>query len=543
MDTEENKASNTIHTYHHRSKHGFDAYAKSPGFLDWSTQPDPFRRFEGASTFPLTLSASHEHILFRHLYENKIMAPCPMDAESAGILLELSFGLSAWKQHGQDRWALRCNPSSGNLHPTEAYVVAAGIPGLPDGVHHYVSHDHALERRCAAVLPVQGLWVGLSSVHWREAWKYGERAFRYCQHDIGHAIGALRYAAAVLGWKVRLLDHWGDDDLAALLGLDRGSDFAGAEREAPDLLCRLFPAADSAPEEPEVDGLLAGIRAGIWHGQANVLSPEHRHAWPIIETVALAAHKPRTSPAAYSGHGNESMLPLYCERSAADIIRQRRSAQAYDGITSITAKAFFRMLDATLPRTDAPPFDAWPWSPRVHLILFVHRVEGLQSGLYLFCRRQGIAAELRRQMNEDFPWEKVTDCPERFEFYRLFAGNTRKAARTLSCHQEIASDGAFSLGMLAEFDESLREGPWVYRRLFWETGLIGQVLYLEAEAAGARGTGIGCFFDDPVHETLGLANSRFQSLYHFTVGSPRIDTRLRTLPAYAHLTSADATPG
>ncbi len=35
-------------------------------------------------------------------------------------------------------------------------------------------------------------------------------------------------------------------------------------------------------------------------------------------------------------------------------------------------------------------------------------------------------------------------------------------------------------------------------------GVIGQVLYLEAEAAGARATGIGCFYDDPVHDVLGL---------------------------------------
>jgi len=27
--------------------------------------------------------------------------------------------------------------------------------------------------------------------------------------------------------------------------------------------------------------------------------------------------------------------------------------------------------------------------------------------------------------------------------------------------------------------------------------MIGQVLYLEAEAQGVRATGIGCFFDDP----------------------------------------------
>src|SRR3989338_3532668 len=61
---------------------------------------------------------------------------------------------------------------------------------------------------------------------------------------------------------------------------------------------------------------------------------------------------------------------------------------------------------------------------------------------------------------------------------------------------------------------------------FWETGMIGQVLYLEAEAHGVRGTGIGCFLDDPVHEILGLKDHTFQSLYHFTIGGPVEDARL-----------------
>ena len=62
--------------------------------------------------------------------------------------------------------------------------------------------------------------------------------------------------------------------------------------------------------------------------------------------------------------------------------------------------------------------------------------------------------------------------------------------------------------------------------------MVGQVLYLEAEAAGMRGTGIGCFFDDALHRLLGLQGNPFQDLYHFTVGGPVEDTRLATLPAY-----------
>jgi len=76
-------------------------------------------------------------------------------------------------------------------------------------------------------------------------------------------------------------------------------------------------------------------------------------------------------------------------------------------------------------------------------------------------------------------------------------------------------------------------GPSFYRHLFWESGIVGQVLYLEAEAAGARATGIGCFYDDAVHDLLGLQGHGFQSLYHFTVGIPVEDARLTTEPGYS----------
>lgn len=522
-----------IRAYHQRTKHRFERYAASPDFMDWSTQPDPFRRFAGAEQVSLPLLAEAQVARFADLFQPGRVAIQPLTLDNLGVLLELSFGLSAWKAYGGDRWALRCNPSSGNLHPTEAYVVAGtDLDGLDGGVYHYQSHDHALEQRCRVELPCDGVMVGLSSIHWREAWKYGERAFRYCHHDIGHALGALRYAAGVLGWQVRLLNEWGDADIARLLGLDRGGDFGTAEREAPDLLCRVGPAADVPID---IDKLLDGLDTGQWRGQANVLSPQHSHAWPVIDEVHRATFKPRSEPAQAKAEIHPPMLPTPCELGAAQIIRQRRSAQAFDGVTAISAKALWRMLDATLPRAELPPFDAWPWPPGVHLLLFVHRVEGLAPGLYLLLRRDEVEADLRPRTRGEFAWRAVENCPEHLRLYRLVQANCQRAARSLSCHQDIASDGAFGLGMLAEFDETVAERSANYRRLFWECGLIGQVLYLEAEAAGVRGTGIGCFFDDPVHELLGLADTRYQSLYHFTVGAPLLDERLQTLPPYGHL--------
>ena len=130
-------------------------------------------------------------------------------------------------------------------------------------------------------------------------------------------------------------------------------------------------------------------------------------------------------------------------------------------------------------------------------------------------------------------WWQLTNVA--LPLYLLQAGDFQSTATAVSCQQSIAGDGAFSLGMIARFREELETSPCRYRHLFWETGLIGQVLYLEAEAHGVRATGIGCFFDDPVHELMGLPDDAFQSLYHFTVGGPREDARLATLAAYHHL--------
>ena len=87
--------------------------------------------------------------------------------------------------------------------------------------------------------------------------------------------------------------------------------------------------------------------------------------------------------------------------------------------------------------------------------------------------------------------------------------------------------------MLAPLQDSVTQAPWQYRRLFWECGMLGQVMYLEAEASGLRGTGIGCFFDDAIHQILGIQDEHWQCLYQFTVGGALNDMRLISLPPYA----------
>ena len=564
--------------YHVQTKHHYNRYARSLGFLDWVNQPDPFRRFAGAPlvAFPL-LKPDEEPVspAYAAVYQPGMVQSQPMTVRTLSRFFEFALALSAWKRAGESEWALRSNPSSGNLHPTEGYVLLPQIDGLDlkPGLHHYAPKEHGLELRAEfppdapgrllAPFPAGAFLFGLTSVHWREAWKYGERAFRYCNHDVGHAIGSARIAAATLGWNMALLDGVAQNTVASLLGVNRAEDFRDVEREHPDCIAVIWPGQDMKREASFVKrdevkeiplyldtSVVAELARATWYGKANRLSAEHGVHWNIIDEAAAASWKvqaetltlqlPKRSPA-LSGTLSAARATSAAGPNAGQIIRQRRSAVAFDGKTGISAATFFRMLQRVMPcadrgQCDRPmPWDVWPYDPAIHLLLFVHRVDGLTPGLYFLVRDPKKLNFIQQAINPEVNWVPVPGRPDGLPLYWLLEGDATKLAAQVCCHQDIAGDSAFSFGMLAEFEGILRErGAWWYPRLFWESGLLGQVLYLEAEAAGVRATGIGCFFDEPVHEIVAVKGLSLQSLYHFTIGGPVEDRRLMTLPPYFH---------
>jgi SagB-type dehydrogenase family enzyme len=542
-----------VAAYHERTKHHYHRFAASRDHLDWATQPDPFRRYEGAPLIRLPFPESGQALPYWQLYVTGSVVPAPLSVDSVSLFLRYALSLTAWKCAGETTWSLRANPSSGNLHPTEGYVLLPALTAIHDGpgVYHYAPKEHGLERRAdidpsvwtalIAEFPEGSFLVGLSSIFSREAWKYGERAFRYCQHDVGHALGTLRSAAAALGWKLFLLDHVDLAFTSQLLGLDRETDCAGAEQEHPELLALVVR------DDWTTDGgvclsraVVAQEAASRWYGTANVLSPDHGVDWPVIDQVAAATASPTVAiDEDFSGFPSEDELFEPPVRSGActaeKVILGRRSAVSMDGSTTISAATFFRMLARLVPTRDrrSVPWDSISWRPRIHLGLFVHRVDDLSPGLYALARDPDKVEPLRQAMRREFLWSRLQSCPHGLPLYLLQEGDCRALAANVFCGQSIAGDGAFSLGMIADYKASLAAyGAPFYRNLFWEAGLVGQVLYLEAEETGIRSTGIGCYFDDPVHDVFGISSRDWQSFYHFTVGGPVEDSRLTTLPAY-----------
>jgi nitroreductase len=529
--------------------------------LDWENQPAPFRTYEGGAPILLPLLKKDPGGQHLDLYERTQNFSWDFNVESIAGFLELSLGLSAWKSIPQgNKWALRMNPSSGNLHPTEAHLIlpslakaslqsreasllrpaVMGETTTEGGVYHYHPYLHALETRASfpaifwdrlrGHFQAPGFLIALTSIYWREAWKYGERALRYCHHDAGHALAALSFAGNLFGWKVTLLTSPSDFDIETLLGLGQTS-WPEQEQEKVEFLCFVSPAPYKAIRRTVPSDLLNAFAHLSFQGKPNRLSQAHVD-WPLMEETSQAAKKPRTAETSVLFSATEFQRQASSSRLASEFIRQRRSATALDATTSLTRAQFFALLDKTLPRNGMAPFDVELGESLLHLAIFVHRVVDLESGLYFLLRNPDDLQDLKRSLRREFSWEKA-ESP--LPLYRLLSGDFREKASQTCCLQAIAGDGVFSLAMIARFGSVLEKAPWRYPALFWEAGMIGQVLYLEAEAHGVSATGIGCYFDDSMHEILGLKNHAYQSVYHFTIGGAVPDRRLTTELPYVHL--------
>ncbi len=610
LSDEKELSKSVFYRYHCDTKHTLEKLYSNKHSLDWANQPNPFRQYIGADhillprqiNFPSNVSffeaANCMHTIQRYLSDRDRASAAfhssldrqsnctePADLAFVSKLLYHSMALSAWKQiiGTQHRWALRVNPSSGNLHPVDTHLLINDVHGIAPGVYHYLVSQHMLEARlvfsngrnaAGTITPdeqdfgefrprnvptLKRLWellqrtdavpplvICLTNIFWRESWKYQSRAFRYCQHDTGHAICSLMMAAAALGWQCEVVCEFPDEALLEILELDNSD-----ERPMVLLLLRPFEerkadtnheqestgsSAQSVSDEP----VLSSVKAGV----PNKLS-DTQIIYPKIDEVYRATclsadewlHR-RQDRCRQSSADNYSLVPDRFQPNSAEtvsltefdnesfptrpfhqIVRSRRSAVDMDGrqrtslsrlasMLTVSTKGF--LSEFCTPRSDMHNTTGGAYRSAeylIHLYTYVHRVDGLLPGLYYF-HRDSSALHMVKE------------------------GSQQQVAKFVSCMQDIASDGCFAVSMVANFNRAFhRFGERAYRYVHHEAGFIGQLLYLSATALGLEATGIGCFLDDEVNHHAELPPG-FEVVYNFTVGRAVNDGRLTSLPAY-----------
>jgi SagB-type dehydrogenase family enzyme len=234
-------------------------------------------------------------------------------------------------------------------------------------------------------------------------------------------------------------------------------------------------------------------------------------------------------PADFWAH--ETSCALARDASLAAIARRRRSALDFDPQTALMERADLEQLLDFATRD-------WPADWRgnfpglsgrraegadlVTLYLYVHRVRDCEPGIYRWNKAAAGSAG-------------GSSAGAAAKLEQLHRGNVQRVAAYLSLEQALAGHACFAISMIADLARAaLRFGNRGYRYVLFEAGVIGERLYLGAEALGWNATGIGAFYDDDVHRYLGFlaegsedsAALPQQVIYHFAVGRAVRDPRL-----------------
>ncbi|HIP28364.1 MAG TPA: SagB/ThcOx family dehydrogenase, partial [Sulfurovum sp.] len=375
-----NKNTQMVYTYHNETKHSQLQYAKSLGYMDWATQPNPYRSYSETQKTTLPLSFENKSLEYSQIFtqaqketqEEKVVAPLCL--ESVSQFFQFSLGVAAIKEFGDQSWALRCNASSGNLQPSEAYIIAKDIEGIEDGLHHYAPLEHQLELLSATTsdleLPTNSFLVSFSSIVWREAWKYGERSWRYTQLDCGHALKALEISALILGWKIDVVSTK-DTELQSLIGFDQANRYVPEERELPDML--LLVTLDDAVQTTDIDvNALRHSLEDTYAGKANQLSRDW-HKWDILERIEDATLSDELTSKQFRIDTYKTNPYRKISTLAKDIVLNRRSAQVMNKDDCTITKNEFETILGSVKSSNSP----------IHLVISVHSVEDIDRGLYI----------------------------------------------------------------------------------------------------------------------------------------------------------------
>ena len=482
--------------YHEATKHTVQSLAESRHALDWPNMPKPFRHYEGTPLLDLPADPAAPGIPTLSLLQGGFgETTAATGFVFLSQLLFYSAAISASKLAPANgyRYALRVNPSSGNLHPTEFHFVTRGLKDWPDGLYHYRPSSHMAEQRAlgrfqeklsGTSAPV--VFV-LTSIAWREAWKYQDRAYRYCLHDIGHAWQALALAARALGCNSFARGHFADDEISGLCRF--------APDEWPLLIVELHGA--SIPLHPAP----APACSTKWFGgEANPLS-EKQTVYPLLERMHAATKRTRQFIAESDAERfippteNPSATP----RAFGETTRARRSALEFQGGDR---KMSLAQLSTILACAAQPLRADFASLACIELYLYVHRVEDLEPGVYRYKRAESKLEKIR-------------------------SGDQRVMAAGLSLRQQMAGNACVAFSLIGDLAAATAtHGDRGYRYVHFEAGAIGQALYLAAEALGLGASGIGAFFDDEVGRYLGLNTPERQAVYHFAIGYPVPDLRL-----------------
>jgi SagB-type dehydrogenase family enzyme len=438
-------------------------FQRAPG-VAWGDAPPAFKEYPGAPQVLLEKGQPGTLTLAQLLAERGPGARLTVAA--LGRMLYLSSGITL-RRGGN---ALRAAPSSGALFPSELYVAARRIEGLPTGLYHYDPQQHRLH--LLGPLPAAigaphaddaEALVLLSAVFRRTGYKYHNRAYRYALADAGHLLENVRLAAHGAGLSAQLLRAFDDTAAASALGID------GVEEGVLAIMPLRQSAQPGLPALPDPQFVPVAHKAGTAIGVTG------------LAQQATSLHLPPPP----DGIEIDLPAPVAASRELFATIVQRRSQRRFSPDPLPLALLSGVLADLR----QAPQLYA-----AIDITIVANRVTGLAPGVYRYLPRHALRL--------------------------VRAGEHADQAQSAALAQDVIGDAAAVLVLSSERDRVLAGGARSYRHALIETGMIGERWLLGAVARGLAACPVGAFYDDEAAILIGADSARHWVFHFAALGLP-----------------------
>ncbi len=496
----------TAEYFHQRTKYDPATLASKSKVLDWSQQPNPYKEYQIGRVYDLkpylSMTADIDKQSSDWLWWYRLSQ-----------LFLYSYGLTAKvPMVTGEVYYLRSAPSAGGLYPTEMYLVDT------HGLWHYQPRTHSLtqfwqDQQCWQKLAnacfghpafgVARMAIVLTTIFYRSAWRYQDRAYRRVFLDAGHLIGNIELASALSDFRPHLIGGFADCLVNELLFLDDRQEAAIAVIPLQDLQtdlqttgslgCHTLP----SPPAPTPSDIPDGELLYAMH-TATLISPE-----PPVSPYCESPPEPPADKYNFPFCAKFSTVvpPIDWGEDLADLsatILRRRSTREFTAgaIASGDLKAIlnfaYQPTDYIVQGLDGNP-DYFDLS-LIETFVAIVAVTGIEVGCYYY-------------------------APHAQELRQIRFKNFRKELHFLCLGQDLGRDASAVIFHTADLSKAIaKHGDRCYRYLHMDAGHLGQKINLAAVRLGIGVSGIAGFFDDQVNEVLGIPPAE-AVLYITTLGT------------------------
>lgn len=479
--------------YHQETKHSPTSIRLSNHYLDWDNKPKPFKFYTNIPSIPLPVDfplPSLNGITMKERDQISSSQNNKISTELLSSILFFSSGITRQIKFPHGRYFMRAAPATGALYPIELYIVCENVNGLQAGVYHFCPGQFSLTKlregdyrqllsEAAGSDPAiknSPFTVVLTSIAWRNAWKYQARSYRHWFWDSGVITANMIATVMSFGLHTKLITGFVDKVVNEMLCLEEKKEASivlapigiGLSQEKPKQIgypSRFVPDIVPISQGKEVE------YDQIWklHNASSLNSSHEVREW--TRSIARMQEIRETEDVNVKIQSKPIDPRSIISQSLSDVILLRGSTRKF----SREPITFAQLSNILYSLTRPTHSDFGDKKSIIDIYFIANDVTNMQKGAYFFNRKDNSIDLLKANVR-------------------------REVSGYLCLEQSLFSDASVVFYMMTNLRLIVDIlGNRGYRSCQFESGIIAGRIYLSAynQRIGASGS---TFYDDAVSE-------------------------------------------